>query len=115
MKSVLITGGAGFVGSHLCERLLKEGHKVLCLDNCNNGAWQNIAGFVSNPRFEAWRHDVSVPLDVDGADEIYNLACPASPRHYQRDPVQTTKTNVQGAINMLALARRLRATILQAS
>src|SRR5919199_4235328 len=114
MTRVLVTGGAGFIGSHLCERLLGEGHEVLCVDNYYTGSRPNIAGFLSDPRFEAMRHDVTFPLYVE-VDEIYNLACPASPVHYQQDPVQTTKTSVHGAINMLGLAKRLGATILQAS
>ena len=114
MARVLVTGGAGFIGSHLCERLLGEGHEVLCVDNYYTGSRPNIAGFLSDPRFEAMRHDVTFPLYVE-VDEIYNLACPASPVHYQQDPVQTTKTSVHGAINMLGLAKRLGATILQAS
>src|ERR687884_1290616 len=114
MARVLVTGGAGFIGSHLCERLLGEGHEVLCVDNYYTGSRPNIAGFLSDARFEAMRHDVTFPLYVE-VDEIYNLACPASPVHYQQDPVQTTKTSVHGAINMLGLAKRLGATILQAS
>lgn len=114
MKRILVTGGAGFLGSHLCERLLNEGHEVLCVDNYFTGSRSNIAHLLPHPRFEVMRHDVTFPLYVE-ADEIYNLACPASPVHYQRDPVQTTKTSVHGAINMLGLARRLRARILQAS
>ena len=113
-KRILVTGGAGFLGSHLCERLLGAGHDVLCVDNHLTGSKANIAHLLSSPRFEAMRHDVTVPLYVE-VDEIYNLACPASPIHYQRDPVQTTKTNVLGAINMLGLAKRLGAKILQAS
>ena len=114
MARVLVTGGAGFIGSHLCERLLGEGHEVLCVDNYYTGSRQNIAAFLPDARFEAMRHDVTFPLYVE-VDEIYNLACPASPVHYQQDPVQTTKTSVHGAINMLGLAKRLGATILQAS
>jgi UDP-glucuronate decarboxylase len=113
-KRVLVTGGAGFLGSHLCERLLAEGHDVLCADNFYTGARDNIAHLLGNPRFETLRHDITFPLYVE-VDEIYNLACPASPVHYQMDPVQTTKTSVHGAINMLGLAKRLRAPILQAS
>jgi len=113
-KRVLVTGGAGFVGSHLCERLLKDGHDVLCVDNFFTGTKDNIAHLLSDPRFELMRHDVTFPLYVE-ADEIYNLACPASPIHYQFDPVQTTKTSVHGAINMLGLAKRVKAKILQAS
>jgi UDP-glucuronate decarboxylase len=111
---VLVTGGAGFLGSHLCERLVAEGHEVLCVDNYFTGTRANIAGLLGHPRFELMRHDVTFPLYVE-VDEIYNLACPASPIHYQHDPVQTTKTSVHGAINMLGLAKRLRAKILQAS
>ncbi len=110
----LVTGGAGFLGSHLCERLLQEGHDVLCVDNFFTGTRENILHLLSNPHFELMRHDITFPLYVE-ADEIYNLACPASPIHYQYDPVQTTKTSVHGAINMLGLAKRLRARILQAS
>jgi UDP-glucuronate decarboxylase len=113
-KCVLVTGGAGFLGSHLCERLLSDGHDVLCVDNFFTGTRENVAHLVSHPHFELARHDVTFPLYVE-VDEIYNLACPASPIHYQHDPVQTTKTSVQGAINMLGLAKRLGATILQAS
>ena len=113
-KRVLVTGGAGFLGSHLCARLLNEGHEVLCADNYLTGSRENIAPFLSNRLFEAARHDVTFPLYVE-VDEIYNLACPASPVMYQRDPVATIKTSVHGAINMLGLAKRLRATILQAS
>ena len=113
-KKVLITGGAGFIGSHLCERLLNEGNDVLCVDNYFTGVKDNIAHLLDNPRFEIMRHDVTFPLYVE-VDEIYNLACPASPVHYQCDPVQTTKTSVHGAINMLGLAKRLRAKVFQAS
>ncbi len=113
-KKILITGGAGFLGSHLCERLLEQGHEVLCVDNLFTGTKRNILHLLSNPRFEFMRHDVTFPLYVE-VDEIYNLACPASPVHYQFDPVQTTKTSVMGAINMLGLAKRTRAKILQAS
>lgn len=113
-KRVLVTGGAGFLGSHLCERLLREGCDVLCLDNFFTGSKQNIVPFLDNPFFELIRHDVCVPLKVE-VDEIYNLACPASPIHYQSDPVQTTKTSIHGAINMLSLAQTLNAKILQAS
>lgn len=113
-KRVLITGGAGFLGSHLCERLLNEGCEVLCLDNFYSGTKDNIVQFMDNPHFELMRHDVTFPLYVE-VDEIYNLACPASPIHYQGDPVQTTKTSVHGAINMLGLAKRVKAKILQAS
>ena len=113
-KKILITGGAGFIGSHLCERLLNDGHDVLCVDNYFTGVKDNIAHLMGNPRFEVMRHDVTFPLYVE-VDEIYNLACPASPVHYQHDPVQTTKTSVHGAINLLGLAKRLRAKIFQAS
>lgn len=113
-KKILITGGAGFIGSHLCERLLNEGNDVLCVDNYFTGVKDNIAHLLENPRFEIMRHDVTFPLYVE-VDEIYNLACPASPVHYQYDPVQTTKTSVHGAINMLGLAKRLRAKVFQAS
>jgi UDP-glucuronate decarboxylase len=113
-KRILITGGAGFLGSHLCERLLGEGHEVLCVDNFFTGAKDNVLGLLDHPHFELLRHDITFPLYVE-VDEIYNLACPASPVHYQFDPVQTTKTSVHGAINMLGLAKRVRATILQAS
>ena len=114
MKRILVTGGAGFLGSHLCERLLGAGHDVLCVDNFFTGSKDNVAHLVANPRFELMRHDVTFPLYVE-VDEIYNLACPASPIHYQYDPVQTTKTSVHGAINMLGLAKRTNAKILQAS
>ena len=113
-RKILVTGGAGFLGSHLCERLLNQGHEVLCVDNFFTGGKQNILHLMGNPRFELLRHDVTFPLYVE-VDEIYNLACPASPVHYQHDPVQTTKTSVHGAINMLGLAKRTRAKILQAS
>jgi len=113
-KKILITGGAGFIGSHLCERLLNESNDVLCVDNYFTGVKDNIAHLLENPRFEIMRHDVTFPLYVE-VDEIYNLACPASPVHYQCDPVQTTKTSVHGAINMLGLAKRLRAKVFQAS
>ncbi len=113
-KRVMVTGGAGFLGSHLCERLLKEGCDVLCVDNFYSGTKDNVAQLMHNPHFELMRHDVTFPLYVE-VDEIYNLACPASPIHYQRDPVQTTKTSVHGAINMLGLAKRTKARILQAS
>jgi UDP-glucuronate decarboxylase len=113
-KKVLVTGGAGFVGSHLCERLLAEGADVLCVDNFFTGTRDNILPLLDNPHFELMRHDVTFPLYVE-VDEIYNLACPASPVHYQYDPVQTTKTSVHGAINMLGLAKRTKAKILQAS
>ncbi|MFE1601568.1 UDP-glucuronic acid decarboxylase family protein [Methylobacterium sp. ID0610] len=114
MKRILVTGGAGFIGSHLCERLLRQGNEVLCVDNFFTGTRANCEALLANPSFELMRHDVTFPLYVE-VDEIYNLACPASPIHYQRDPVQTTKTSVMGAINMLGLAKRLRARILQAS
>ncbi|HEY8617300.1 MAG TPA: UDP-glucuronic acid decarboxylase family protein [Phenylobacterium sp.] len=114
MKRILVTGGAGFIGSHLCERLLAQGHEVLCVDNFYTGARRNVGHLLSNPGFELLRHDVTFPLFVE-VDEIYNLACPASPIHYQYDPVQTTKTSVHGAINMLGLAKRRKAKIFQAS
>lgn len=114
MKKILVSGGAGFLGSHLCERLLDEGNDVLCVDNLFTGSKKNIAHLLSNPNFEFMRHDVTFPLYVE-VDQIYNLACPASPVHYQFDPVQTTKTSVHGAINMLGLAKRVKARILQAS
>nr|WP_233286890.1 UDP-glucuronic acid decarboxylase family protein [Bradyrhizobium oropedii] len=110
----MVTGGAGFLGSHLCERLVDQGHDVLCVDNYFTGSRANIAHLIGNPRFEMLRHDVTFPLYVE-VDQIYNLACPASPIHYQFDPVQTTKTSVHGAINMLGLAKRVKAKILQAS
>ena len=113
-KRVMITGGAGFLGSHLADRLLEAGHEVLCVDNLFTGTKDNIAHLHSNPSFEFMRHDITFPLFVE-VDEIYNLACPASPIHYQHDPVQTTKTSVHGAINMLGLAKRLGCKILQAS
>ena len=113
-KRILITGGAGFLGSHLCERLLVDGHDVLCVDNFFTGSKDNISHLMGNRHFEVLRHDVTFPLYVE-IDEIYNLACPASPIHYQHDPVQTTKTSVHGAINMLGLAKRIKAKILQAS
>ena len=113
-KRILITGGAGFLGSHLCEALLKQSHEVICADNFYTGRRANIAHLVSNPMFEILRHDICFPLYVE-VDQIYNLACPASPIHYQFDPVQTTKTSVHGAINMLGLAKRVKARILQAS
>ncbi len=113
-KRVMVTGGSGFIGSFLCERLLADGAEVLCVDNFFTGARENVAHLLPNPMFELMRHDVTFPLYVE-VDEIYNLACPASPIHYQYDPVQTTKTSVHGAINMLGLAKRLKAKILQAS
>jgi len=114
LKRILVTGGGGFIGSHLCEKLLKGGSEVLCVDNFFTGAKDNIAHIMNNPYFEAMRHDITFPLYVE-VDEIYNLACPASPIHYQLDPVQTIKTAVHGAINMLGLAKRLKTKILQAS
>ena len=114
MKRILVTGGAGFIGSHLCERLLAGGDEVLCVDNFYTGSRRNVARLLTEPGFELIRHDVTFPLYVE-VDEIYNLACPASPVHYQFDPVQTTKTSVHGAINMLGLAKRRRARIFQAS
>ncbi|MGB7932049.1 MAG: NAD-dependent epimerase/dehydratase family protein, partial [Gammaproteobacteria bacterium] len=114
MKRVLVTGGAGFLGRHLCQHLLKNGHEVICVDNFFTGTKRNIVDLLNNPYFEIIRHDICFPLYVE-VDEIYNLACPASPVHYQHDPVQTTKTSVHGAINMLGLAKRIRARILQAS
>lgn len=113
-KKILVTGGAGFLGSHLCDRLIERGDEVLCVDNLFTGTKVNIAHLLSHPRFEFMRHDITFPLYVE-VDEIYNLACPASPIHYQFDPVQTTKTSVVGAINMLGLAKRVKAKILQAS
>jgi len=113
-KRILVTGGAGFIGSNLCAKLLADGHEILCVDNFFTGMRRNIAGLLDNPRFELLRHDVTFPLYVE-VDEIYNLACPASPIHYQHDPVQTTKTSVMGSINMLGLAKRLRIKALQAS
>jgi UDP-glucuronate decarboxylase len=113
-KRILVTGGAGFLGSHLCDRLVRDGHDVLCIDNYFTGSKANIAGLLSSDRFEAMRHDITFPLYVE-VDEIFNLACPASPIHYQFDPVQTTKTSVVGAINMLGLAKRTRAKVFQAS
>jgi UDP-glucuronate decarboxylase len=113
-KTVLVTGGAGFLGSHLCDRLIDDGHDVICLDNFFTGAKRNIEHLIGHPRFELMRHDVTFPLYVQ-VDEIFNLACPASPVHYQHDPVQTTKTSVHGAINMLGLAKRLKCRIFQSS
>ena len=114
MKKILITGGAGFIGSHLCERLLNEGNEVICLDNYFTGSKENIVHLLKNPYFELVRHDVTMPYFVE-ADEIYNLACPASPIHYQFNPIKTIKTSVMGAINMLGLAKRIKAKVLQAS
>src|ERR1039457_4345740 len=114
MSRILVTGGAGFLGSHLCDRLIDADHEVLCVDNFFTGTKRNIAHLCSNPYFDLQRHDITFPLYVE-VDEIYNLACPASPIHYQFDPVQTTKTSVHGAINMLGLAKRVKARILQAS
>jgi UDP-glucuronate decarboxylase len=114
VKKILVTGGAGFLGSHLCERLLAQGHDVLCVDNLFTGTKRNIAHMMGEPRFEFLRHDITFPLYVE-VDQIYNLACPASPIHYQFDPVQTTKTSVHGAINVLGLAKRVKARVLQAS
>ncbi|MEC9486628.1 MAG: UDP-glucuronic acid decarboxylase family protein [Prosthecochloris sp.] len=113
-KQILITGGAGFIGSHLCEKLLKEGQEVICVDNCYTGTKENIYHLFDHPGFEFIRHDVTFPIYLE-VDEIYNMACPASPIHYQFDPVQTTKTSVHGAINMLGLAKRIKARFLQAS
>ena len=114
MKRILVTGGAGFLGSHLCDRLIEQGHEVICVDNCYTGRKKNIYHLIQNPRFEFIRHDITFPLYME-IDEIYNLACPASPVHYQHDPVQTLKTCVHGAINMLGLAKRTGAKIFQAS
>jgi UDP-glucuronate decarboxylase len=111
LKRILVTGGAGFLGSHLCERLLKENNEVICLDNFVTGNKDNIKHLLNNPYFELVRHDVSFPYYME-VDEIYNLACPASPIHYQKDPIQTVKTSILGAINMLGLAKRLKAKIL---
>jgi len=113
-KRILITGGAGFLGSHLCDRLITEGHDILCLDNLFTGSKDNIRHLIGNPRFEFIRHDITIPVYLE-VDEIYNLACPASPVHYQSNPIKTIKTNVMGAINTLGLAKRVRAKILQAS
>ena len=114
MKQILITGGAGFIGSHLCARLLEEGNEVICLDNYFTGSKENVIPLLKNPHFELIRHDVSIPFQAE-VDEIYNLACPASPVYYQIDPIQTIKTSVLGAVNMLGLAKRVNAKILQAS
>ena len=114
VKRILVTGGAGFLGSHLCERLVAQGHDVICLDNFFTSQKSNLDGLLGRPNFELIRHDVTHPVWLE-VDEIYNLACPASPVHYQHDPVQTTKTSVHGAINMLGLAKRLLAKIFQAS
>jgi UDP-glucuronate decarboxylase len=113
-KRIMITGGCGFIGSHLCEKLLDQGHEILCVDNCFTGTKRNIRQLLDHPNFEFMRHDITFPLFVE-VDQIYNMACPASPIHYQFDPVQTTKTSVHGAINMLGLAKRVKAVILQAS
>jgi UDP-glucuronate decarboxylase len=113
-KRIMVTGGCGFLGSHLCDRLLDKGHDVICIDNCFTGTKRNIRHLLSHPGFEFIRHDITFPLYIE-VDEIYNMACPASPIHYQFDPVQTTKTSVHGAINMLGLAKRVKAKILQAS
>ncbi len=114
MKKILVTGGAGFIGSHLCERLLKEGNEVICLDNYFTGNKQNIIHLIDNPYFEVVRHDITTPYYIE-VDEIYNLACPASPIHYQYNPIKTIKTSVMGAINVLGLAKRIKAKVLQAS
>ena len=111
---ILVTGGAGFLGSHLCDRLLNEGHEILCLDNFFTGRKQNISHLLQNPKFELIRHDVTEPFRVE-VDQIYNLACPASPPHYQYNPIKTTKTSVMGAINSLGLAKRVRARVFLAS
>jgi UDP-glucuronate decarboxylase len=113
-RRILVTGGAGFLGSHLCDRLIRDGHEVLCVDNMYTGSRSNVSSLLLHPRFELLRHDITFPLYVE-VDQIYNLACPASPIHYQRDPVQTTKTSVHGAINVLGLAKRLNARVFQAS
>ena len=113
-KRILVTGGAGFLGSHLCDRLIKEGNDVICLDNLFTGSKNNIRHLIGNPYFEFIRHDVTVPIVIE-VDQIYNLACPASPVHYQYNPIKTTKTSVLGAMNMLGLAKRVHARILQAS
>jgi UDP-glucuronate decarboxylase len=113
-KRILVTGGAGFLGSHLCDRLIEDGHDIICVDNFFTGRKRNIEHLIAHPRFELMRHDVTMPLYIE-VDQVYNLACPASPVHYQHDPIQTTKTSVLGAINMLGLAKRLKARIFQAS
>ena len=113
-KRILVTGGAGFLGSHLCDRLIKEGNDVICLDNLFTGSKNNIRHLIGNPYFEFIRHDVTVPIVIE-VDQIYNLACPASPVHYQYNPIKTTKTSVLGAMNMLGLAKRVHARIMQAS
>ena len=113
-KKILITGGAGFLGSNLCERLLNDGHSIICVDNLYCSSKENISHLMPNPHFEFIYHDVVLPLDIE-VDEIYNLACPASPVHYQRDPIQTTKTSILGAINLLELAKKTNAKIFQAS
>jgi UDP-glucuronate decarboxylase len=115
VKRILIAGGAGFLGSHLCESLLREGHQVVCVDNFFTGSIDNFATFAESPAFQWIRHDICEPLDLQGIDEIYNFACPASPMHYQADPIQTLKTSVQGTLNLLQLARRTGATLFQAS
>jgi UDP-glucuronate decarboxylase len=114
MKRILVTGGAGFIGSHLCERLLDDGNEVICLDNFFTGSKKNIVHLIDNPYFELVRHDITMPFYCE-IDQIYNLACPASPVHYQHNPIKTVKTSVMGAINMLGLAKRTNARILQAS
>ena len=114
VRRILVSGGAGFLGSHLCERLLGEGHRVVCVDNFSTSTRRNVAHLLEHPSFQLLRHDVTEPLSVE-VDQVYNLACPASPIHYQRDPVQTVRTNVLGGLNMLDLARHTGATILQAS
>ena len=113
-KRILVTGGSGFLGSHLCDRLIEDGHDVICVDNFFTGRKRNIEHLIAHPRFELMRHDVTMPLYVE-VDQVYNLACPASPVHYQHDPIQTTKTSVLGAFNMLGLAKRLKCRIFQAS